>query len=60
MKCPEPVFDRRTKKIHICDVEIYGMTGLQELWAFQKHMRTKHKQHLDMGAALEYRMESEQ
>jgi hypothetical protein len=60
MKCPEPIFDRRSKKTRICNAEIWGMTGLQELQAFQKHMRKKHRQPMDMGEALEYRAESGQ
>ena len=60
MKCPEPIFDRRNNKTRICGAEIYGMTGLQELQAFQKHLRKKHKQVIDLGRALEYRAESGQ
>jgi hypothetical protein len=60
MKCPEPVFDRRSKKTRICNAEIYGMTGLQELQAFQKHMRKKHKEPMSTMDALEYRAESGQ
>ena len=60
MKCPEPVFDRRSNKTRICNAEIYGMTGLQELLEFQKHLRKKHRQNLSMAAVLEYRAESGQ
>lgn len=60
MKCPEPIFDRRIKKTRICNAEIWGMTGLQELQAFQKHLRQKHKQRLSMSEVLEYRAESGQ
>jgi hypothetical protein len=60
MNCPEPIFDRRTNKTRICNAEIRGMTGLQELNAFQKHLRKKHKKTVDMLEALEYRAESEQ
>jgi hypothetical protein len=60
MKCPEPIFDRRDKKTRICGAEIYGMTGLQELVNFQKHLKKKHNQNLSMDQVLDYRAESEQ
>lgn len=60
MKCPEPVFDKRTKKERACNAEIYGLTGLQELDAFMKHMRKKHGRHIGMMEAMEIRSESGQ
>ena len=60
MKCPEPVFNRKTNKTTICGAEIYGLTGLQELEAFQRHMRQKHRTPISFDAALQYRAESEQ
>ena len=60
MKCPEPVFDKRSNKTRICNAEIFGMTGLQELQAFQKHLARKHKERLNMLQTLEYRAESGQ
>ena len=60
MKCPKPIFDKRSNKTRICNAEIYGMTGLQEALAFQKHLRKKHKKHVTMMDAVEYRAESGQ
>ena len=60
MKCPEPVFDRRTKKTRICNKEIRGITGLHELQEFRNHLRKFHKLKLDLNQVLEYRAESGQ
>jgi hypothetical protein len=60
MKCPEPIFDKRSNKTRICGAEIYGLTGLQELQAFQRHLAKKHKQGLSFMDTLEYRAESGQ
>ena len=60
MNCPEPIFDRKTKKTRICNKEIFGVTGLEELLAFQKRLRKNHRQKLDISETLKYRAESEQ
>lgn len=62
MKCPEMVIDRRFNppKTRICNAEIYGMTGLQEAQAFQRHLNKKHRKDADLLEAVEYRAESEQ
>jgi len=46
--------------MRICNAEIFGMTGLQEVQAFQKHLARKHKERLNMLQTLEYRAESGQ
>ena len=49
-------------KCNYCSKEIYGMTGLQELQKFQKHLRTCKKapyKNVDMGEALELRHNSD-
>ena len=55
MKCTEIIYDKRTKKHRVCNAEIYGMTGLRELHALQKHMRTRHKRKFNLEEALENR-----
>lgn len=62
MKCPEIIIDRRSNppRTSICNKEIYGITGLQELQNFQKHLRSKHGQQTNLREAMEYRAESEQ
>jgi len=49
-----------TYGIRLCGKDIYGMTGLQELQNFQKHLRTRHAVRITMMAALERRAESGQ
>jgi hypothetical protein len=60
MKCIELVYDKRTNKVRSCNAEIYGMTGLQELLALQRHMRQKHNKEINMNQALDNRAESGQ
>lgn len=60
MKCPELIFDKRMKKTRVCGAEIRGMTGLQEIQNFQKHLRTRHKDSVPLETALEMRAESGQ
>lgn len=60
MKCTELIFDKRTKRVRVCNSEIYGMTGLQELQAYQKHLKAKHKNPVRMDEALVKRAESGQ
>ncbi len=55
MKCTELMYDGRTKKVRVCNAEIYGMTGLQELQALQRHLKIKHKKPVNMNRALEIR-----
>lgn len=43
-----------------CTSEIYGMTGLQELDHYRKHLRTKHKISVSILQALEMRADSGQ
>lgn len=60
MKCTELIYDGRTKKTRVCDKEIYGMTGLQELLAYKKHLSQRHKRPVDTLKALELRAETGQ
>jgi hypothetical protein len=60
MKCQEIIFDKRTKKHRVCNAEVYGLTGLMEIEAYQRHLRQKHGQRVDMRKALEMRAETGQ
>jgi hypothetical protein len=60
MKCPEPIFDRRSKKTRICGAEIPGRTGLEEAHNFQKHLNKKHRTKDTFMDALKYRADSGQ
>lgn len=43
-----------------CSKEIYGMTGLQELDNYRKHLRNKHHIYVSVEKALEMRAMSNQ
>lgn len=52
MKCTELVYDG---KVRVCNAEIYGITGLQELLQLQKHLKKQHRKKVHVQEALEIR-----
>lgn len=58
MKCPEIV--SKNGKVKVCNSNVPGVTGLQEILNFKKHLRVKHNKVVSTEEALEIRADSGQ